>query len=196
MSLISNTYTNSSGNTSKSYQIGKNRVIVDNEQDGILKFSLYDSTGELTQWKLNSDDNLIEFPTGDKVELDTASKSVLFSLADTKMSIGIVPQNEPQPGTIRIVKKHNIGGEMVTKPVKIGVTDTRYDIPEYGVSKTDIPDTFAVWNAISRAISSLTNQKITPLEDRMLNVENRTTIAENVISIIEFFFSSNSNEFL
>jgi hypothetical protein len=67
MSLMKKKYTNSSGTISKTFKIGKNRLTIDNEVDGSLRFSLYDSQGVLTEWKLNSDDKSIEFPTGDKI---------------------------------------------------------------------------------------------------------------------------------
>jgi len=43
------TFTNISGTVSKSFQIGKNRVVIDNIVDGFLQFSFYNSDGILTQ---------------------------------------------------------------------------------------------------------------------------------------------------
>lgn len=48
MSLTKN-FTNSSGTMSRSYKIGKNRLTVDNEVDGSLRFSFYASGGTLTE---------------------------------------------------------------------------------------------------------------------------------------------------
>jgi len=42
-------FNNNNGTTSRSFQIGKNRLIVDNIDNGLLRFSLYDSSGVLTQ---------------------------------------------------------------------------------------------------------------------------------------------------
>lgn len=49
MSLVNKNYSNSSGTISRSFRIGKNRLIVDNEVDGSIRFSLYDSNNTLTQ---------------------------------------------------------------------------------------------------------------------------------------------------
>ena len=64
MSLLKKNFNNSAGTTSRTYQIGKNRLTVDNEVDGSLRFTFYDSNGDPTEWKLDSDTNSIIFPDG------------------------------------------------------------------------------------------------------------------------------------
>ncbi len=141
MSPMNKNYNNSSGTTSRSFQIGKNRLIVDNEDDGILKFSLRDSTGTITQWKLNSDDNMIEFPTGDTIKIDKNTKEVLISLGVSKLIIGA---DIPSPDD-----EENFNEEKLSESV---------------------PNTWAVWEIITSIISPL-NDRMDQFESRLSTVE-------------------------
>jgi hypothetical protein len=49
MSLIGKKYNNSCGTISKTFKIGKKRVMIDAETDGSLIFSVYNSEGSVTQ---------------------------------------------------------------------------------------------------------------------------------------------------
>lgn len=148
MSLVNKNYSNSSGTISRSFRIGKNRLIVDNEVDGSLRFSLYDSTNTLTQWKMNSDDNSIEFPTGDKIVIDKITKTVLFSL-------GV--------------------NESLTLGTTVPETSDLSNFNEEKMSQ-EIPNTWAVWEAISRVI--------TPLNDRIDELEERIAVIETQLGIV------------
>ena len=140
-------FNNSNGTTSKSYQIGKNRLIVDNEDNGLLRFSLYDSNLVLTQWKMNSDDNTIEFPTGDKIVIDKVSKDVLFSLGDKTIKLGVdIPLETDELNFIEV----NL--------------------------LQDIPNTWAVWQAILRVTD--------PITERIDEIEGRLEVIEAQLGII------------
>ena len=89
MSLIKKKYTNISGTTSKTFKIGKNKLTIDNEVDGSLRFSLYNSQGALTEWKLDSDEGSIEFPSGAKIiigELNTRLDNIEQRLLELENS--------------------------------------------------------------------------------------------------------------
>ena len=140
-------FNNNNGTTSRSFQIGKNRLIVDNIDNGLLRFSLYDSSGVLTQWKMNSDDNSVEFPSGDKIVIDKISKDVLFSLGEKSINLGV---NIPETTDL--------------------VNFTEEKLLE------DIPNTWAVWQAILR----VTN----PIMDRLDEIESRLSVIEAELGII------------
>jgi hypothetical protein len=127
---------------SKSYQIGKNRLIVDNEYDGVLKFSLRDSAGNWTQWKLNSDENSIEFPTGDKIKIDKTSKEVLINLGPSKLILGAdIPSPDDEDNFIQ------------EKLIE------------------EVPNTWAVWEIINNLLLPL-NERMDVFEQRLSVVES------------------------
>lgn len=165
------TFFNIDGTTSKSFQIGKNKVTIDNIEEGELRFSLLDEQGQMNQWILDVNDNEITFPSGSKVGIDEDTKQILFKLNSDEIRMGLVGEDDPQFGAIEIFKKvQTSSGQFIEEAIKIGVDDTRTHIEDKGVSRHDIPTVWAVWNAIKR-VKDLLDTDISNLDARIVVLE-------------------------
>lgn len=164
------TFFNINGTTSKAFQIGKEKVIIDNIIDGELRFSLFDENNSLKQWILNVNDEKIIFPSGSTIGIDEETRNILFKLGDDEIRMGLVGEDDPQFGAIEVFKKVIVDGNEIQEVIKIGVNDTRTFDEERGVSKKDIPTVWAVWNAIKR-VRDLLDADILALDRRISLLE-------------------------
>lgn len=165
------TFFNIDGTTARTFQIGKNKVTIDNVEEGELRFSLFDEEGDLNQWILNVNDNKVVFPSGSSISIDEDDSKVLFSLGNDEILMGLVEAGDPQFGAIEIIKRVKTeSGHVIEEAVKIGVDDTRTHIEDKGVSRTDIPTVWAVWNAIKR-VKDLLDEDIRKLDIRITSLE-------------------------
>lgn len=178
-------FNNVSGTISKTFQIGRDGVTIENLPDGLLKFIIRNAETDTDRVLLiNPETNAIIF-NDNHIRLDEDTKQILVAIGEQEIGLGLTDEDDAQPNVLLLSKKYlDSDGEIVEEEIKIGVNDTRTHIEDMGVGKKDIPNNWAVWNSIKR-VKDLTDAAIQAVSDRVDGIENRVTNTEVIIEEIK-----------